>query len=86
MDFVVGNSGAVVEVESGFFGEFRIFFGLIKSIVVIFKDIMLTGGFFDGGVHFDSFKWTLILVGGHDCIDPSDILLNGNTLFSPVFD
>jgi hypothetical protein len=84
VDFVVGNSGAVVEVERGFFGEFRIFFGLVKGIVVIVEDIMLTGGFLGSGVHFDSFKWTLILVGGHDCIDPSDILLNGNTLFSSV--
>lgn len=85
MDFVVGNSGAVVEVESRFFGEFRIFFGLIKGIMVIFKGIVLTGGFLDIGVHFDSFEGTLILVGGHDCIDSSDILLNGDALFSPVF-
>ena len=85
MDFVVRNNRAVVEVESGFFGEFRIFFGLIKGNVVIVEDIVLTGGFLDIGVHFDSFKGTLILVGDHDCIDSTDILLNGDALFSPVF-
>jgi hypothetical protein len=86
VNFVVGNcGGVVVDVESGFLGEFRIFLRLIKGIMVIFQGIILAGGFLDIGVHLNPSERTFVLITGHHSIDSSDIVLNGNTLLSPVF-